>query len=67
MTLMEWKRKKMYDMRPWTTTTSGIRMKRAKSGKLDATPLFEQMLKEMADRHLLEKYPLTVDFVDILV
>jgi len=25
------------------------------------------MLKEMADRHLLEKYPLTVDFVDILV
>lgn len=67
MTLMEWKRKKMYDMRPWTTTVQGIRMKRAKSGRLDATPLFEQMLKEMADRALLEKYPLTVDYADILV
>jgi hypothetical protein len=42
-------------------------MKRAKSGKLNSTPLFEQMLREMADRALLEKYPLTVDYTDILV
>jgi CRISPR/Cas system Type II protein with McrA/HNH and RuvC-like nuclease domain len=67
MTLMEWKRKKLYDMRPWTMTTNGIKMKRAKSGKLHATPLFEQMMREMSDRSLLEKYQLTVDFTDILV
>lgn len=67
MTLMEWKRKKLYDMRPWAMTTNGIKMKRAKSGKLYATPLFEQIMQEMSDRMLLEKYPPTVDFVDILV
>lgn len=67
MTLMEWKRKNLYDLRPWTMTTNGIKMKRAKSGKLNSTPLFEQMLREMADRALLEKYPLTVDYTDILV
>lgn len=67
MTIMEWKHKKMYDLRPWTMTTNGIKMKRNKSGKLNKTPIFEQMMQEMSDRALLEKYPLTVDYIDILV
>lgn len=67
MTVMEWKRKQMYDMRPWTMTTNGIKMKRNKHSRLVKTPIFEQMMREMSDRMLLEKYPLTVDFHDILV
>ena len=67
MTIMEWKRKNLYDLRPWTMTTNGIKMKRAKAGKLNKTPIFEQMLSEMSDRVLLQKYPLTVDYIDILV
>lgn len=67
MTVMEWKRKNMYDLRPWTMTTNGIKMKRNKSGKLNKTPIFEQMMSEMSDRVLLVKYPLTVDYIDILV
>jgi 5-methylcytosine-specific restriction endonuclease McrA len=68
MTLMEWKRKNMYDLRPWTMTTNGIKLKRKDKFRiLNKTPIFEQMMKEMSDRALLEKYPLTIDFEDILV